>query len=787
MPSIAWILLVSSLAAGDAAPAAKPRVTGVCAVAPDVLCITVEAGRGDCPGQTPYLRRASDEVVPRGGKHGSRLVKRGGREIGFLVGREGDVLWRFERLLGEPLDTTWADNPDSYRVLVRQGPARTVAHTPKAVHRKTKPTNMLQVGPWKWAFPQVHRIYLRLGKPMTPGWGYRLHFRRGTLSGLTYRHDPATARSEAVHVNHLGFRPDDPAKVAFLSCWMGSGGKLDYRPGLAFHVLEHETGRKVFAGRTKLSLAASQPEDPYKRNYSLVDVHLMDFSDLARAGTYRVSVEGIGCSYPFEIGNDVYRRAFRVAARGFYHQRSGIELGPPHTTYRRPRCFHPADGVKVVHSTCTLMESANGLNVLGTDKNNFGNLVAGRTDRIVPNAWGGYHDAGDWDRRIQHLRASRYLLELADLFPEHFAKVSLNIPESGDGVADVVSEALFNLDCYRRMQAPDGGIRGGIESAEHPRVGECSWQESLAVMAYAPGPWSSYVYAGVAARAATWLASRRPKLAAVYRASAIRAMAYAERQWPRWKPRCRRGAHTVRDARNLAAAELYRLTADATWHEVFLATTVFTDPKADLAKWQHHDQHEAAFVYLRTSRPGVRKDVQANARGAFLREADDLVRWIDRRGFRWTKGNPWRPVGWGTLGAAQAETILRAHHLSGRATYLRAAVLACQQPLGANPANLCYTTGLGHDSPANPLIVDQRRRGIAPPPGITVFGPVDVTKNRDHWAMKLLARATHPDPATWPTIEAYFDVWLFPQMTEFTVQQPMSSVAYAWGYLAART
>ncbi len=34
-------------------------------------------------------------------------------------------------------------------------------------------------------------------------------------------HEPATNRSEAVHVSHLGFRPDDPAKVAF--CHAGWG------------------------------------------------------------------------------------------------------------------------------------------------------------------------------------------------------------------------------------------------------------------------------------------------------------------------------------------------------------------------------------------------------------------------------------------------------------------------------------------------------------------------------------------------------------------------------------
>jgi endoglucanase len=36
----------------------------------------------------------------------------------------------------------------------------------------------------------------------------------------------------------------------------------------------------------------------------------------------------------------------------------------------------------------------------------------------VPNAWGGYFDAGDWNRRIQHLDATNLLFELAEMFPQ---------------------------------------------------------------------------------------------------------------------------------------------------------------------------------------------------------------------------------------------------------------------------------------------------------------------------------------------------------------------------------
>ncbi|MBK6281366.1 MAG: hypothetical protein IPF54_00695 [Draconibacterium sp.] len=94
-------------------------------------------------------------------------------------------------------------------------------------------------------------------------------------------------------------------------------------------------------------------------------------------------------------------------------------------------------------STCSLLNSGNGLNAMGTDKGNFPNLVAGKTDVLVPEAWGGNMDAGDWDRRINHLFTPRLYLELVELQPEYFKNLCLNIPESGNDLPDIVDEAIF--------------------------------------------------------------------------------------------------------------------------------------------------------------------------------------------------------------------------------------------------------------------------------------------------------------------------------------------------------
>ncbi len=755
-----------------------PRATRVCTFARDLIAVTVEARKVVLAGQEPYRRRDGDQVQT---KDHNRWLVRGGKTIGALAGARQDVVYPFDRVIGRPLDTTWADRTGSYRITSADDRNYARGVSPAAVHRKSKPFDLARVGAWQFDMPVRHVLFLRLPRPLTAGRRYTVTFSGSTLAPARLVYDPSTLRSGAVHVSHIGFRPDDPAKVAFLSAWLGSGGAMTYAPGLAFTVIDARTGKAVFAGKTRLSKArTARDEDAYKNNHNGTDVWEMDFSAVTAPGTYRVSVAGVGCSYPFRIADDAWRGAFVVAARGFYHQRSGIKLGPPYTSFRRPRCFHPADGIKVYASTAALMDTGGGLN---RQDSNFGRLVKGKTDTIVPDAWGGYMDAGDWDRRIQHLESTRLLLELAELHPEYFAKLSLNIPESRTALPDIVDEALFNLDFYRRLQTREGGIRGGIESAEHPRMGEASWQESLTVMAYAPGVWSSYIYAGVAARAAGVLATRDARLAAVYRKSAVAAMTWAETELKKMSGR--KLPHAVNDERNLAAAELFRLTGDKRYHDVFVATTAITSPNAELFKWKHHDQPHAAWVYVRTGRAGVDATLQANCRRALLRLADNRVAHCAKTGYRWTK-YAWRPTCAGALTAPDAVGLVRAHVLTGETTYLRAAVLACQTGLGANPLDLCYTTGVGHQWPRRPLHLDSRLTRQPPPPGLTVFGPMDTGRAKGQWAEKSVAKYCYPARPAWPVIEAYWDIFWYPAMCEFTIHEPMARNAYTWGYLAAR-
>ena len=409
--------------APKAVRAEKPVVESIGTVTPDIASITLRAGRMEYGRQEPYAQAKGDQV--REG-NGNLWVFRDGRMFGALIRKEGKIM-TFDRVVGERPDPQLLDRPDGYGITSPDDAAYSTQRSPQQVFRKTKPTDLACMGA-SFDAPVEHTVYLKLPVPLSPGKRYTVKLPISDVPEQTFVYDPARLISEAVHVSRIGFRPDDPSKVAFLSLWMGSGGGAAFREGTPFSVIDDKGSTVVFRGSVRLSKRAGDPtEDIYGRNYNGADVYMMDFSPLSRPGTYRVCVEGVGCSHSFDIQDDVWRKAFYVSVRGLYHQRSGIELGPPYTSFRRPRNFCPDDGVRVYASTATLMETSNGLDAKADV---FEKLTQGRTAEIVPDAWGGYCDAGDWDRRIEHLYVSRLLLDLYELFPGYFDHLDLNLPGS---------------------------------------------------------------------------------------------------------------------------------------------------------------------------------------------------------------------------------------------------------------------------------------------------------------------------------------------------------------------
>jgi endoglucanase len=790
------------LLAGAPHPADGPDVRHAALVAADILALSIQEKEFIPVAQIPYVAQDADIVKRVGKQEDSVLVLEDGKVQESLLevvvqrkeGTQEVTLGRLavnahrikpeDKITGQDLTTETIAEPAAYRVVGVNDPGWNEPLAPLQVWWKRKPN-----APQSTAFEV--QVFLKLPKPLVEGHRYRIEFPGINVrqTSLEYLHEPRKTRSAAVHVSAIGLRPDDPLKRAFLSTWLGTGGACRYREALHFYLLDDATGQEVFDGMTRV-LKNADDQEAFKggRNYSKTDVLGMDFSAFRTPGRYRVYVEGIGCSYPFDIAEDVWTRAFRVSMQGLLHHRSGIELGPPFTDYRRPRNMHPADGAKIFASEGSEIEG-NGQNGL------FRMLAQRHTERLVPDAWGGHMDAGDWDRNSAHPAAMWLLVDLYEMFPERIGTIQLALPpaETANAIPDILDEVLWNLDLYRRLQTPEGGVGGGIESTAHPRPGEASWQESLLISAYAPDPKASFIYAATAAKLARALATSDNNLSAVYATSARKAWDWAATNSALFLDKIggnRRAevSDEFRNRRNLAAFELWRLTGEATFHDEFKATFVLSGGRGDV-----NTQIKAITSYARLPDGQGDAVLREQARQWVIQAADSALKFADNNAFGITLWIPTLPpigfIGYlSTPETAVGAVLPHAWLLTRDAKYLAGAVLACQFSAGANPDNRALTTGLGPDPVRFPLHIDSWVTGQRAPAGITVYGISDPVENFgfDSWAHTWFLQKMVPGSRTWPAHESYWDIYLVPSSNEFTIHQTIIPTAFYWGFLAAR-
>jgi endoglucanase len=156
-----------------------------------------------------------------------------------------------------------------------------------------------------------------------------------------------------------------------------------------------------------------------------------DFSKLIKSGTYYIEVPGVGRSWDFDIGPDVYAKTWRLAMRSYYGQRCGIavDLGPEFPGYKHEACHLEA----AYHAS------------------------SGKTGPAT--AKGGWHDAGDYGRYVVNSGISTgTLLWTYEMYGSRLKTVNLAIPESGNGQPDMLNEIKWNLDWMLAMQDDDGGV-----------------------------------------------------------------------------------------------------------------------------------------------------------------------------------------------------------------------------------------------------------------------------------------------------------------------------------------
>ncbi|RYG25873.1 hypothetical protein EON82_05540, partial [bacterium] len=369
-----------------------------------------------------------------------------------------------EKVVVDPLDVSVASDRVSYRIISPTDPSYKQAKLPIDVGRKSKGTDFA----WftdRWEngravndrpdHAKEHWLYLFLPQPMKEGQAYTITTGSLAKNGKSWKLPfvARKARSEAVHVNLLGYVPAAPAKFAYVYQWAGDRGSIDLKAyaGKRFWLVDQATGKDVFTGNVAFRKPATNPEtiqkaDTPNANFLNADVYECDFSSFTKPGRYVVAVEGVGRSFAFKVDPDVYREPFRTVARGLYHNRSGIALTKPYTEFERPAPGHPGvtPGFRLQYSSLRSLD-------YGSE--------SGTKEQITPtlkgplDAWGWYQDAGDWDSYETHLRVAQELLLAYELNPKAFRDGELNIPESGNGAPDILDEAAWlPRFCHRLRQ-----------------------------------------------------------------------------------------------------------------------------------------------------------------------------------------------------------------------------------------------------------------------------------------------------------------------------------------------
>jgi hypothetical protein len=162
------------------------------------------------------------------------------------------------------------------------------------------------------------------------------------------------------------------------------------------------------------------------------------FSSVTTPGDYYVvDLDHNVRSYTFTISDQVYRDVLKQAVRMLFYQRAGQNKDAAHAG--AGWVDGPAFVGPLQDHNCRIYN----------DKNNAA------TERDV---WGGWFDAGDTSKYTAW--TAGYVEGLLRAYAENPTVWTddYNIPESGNGIPDVLDEAKWGLDYLARLQGSDGSV-----------------------------------------------------------------------------------------------------------------------------------------------------------------------------------------------------------------------------------------------------------------------------------------------------------------------------------------
>lgn len=248
--------------------------------------------------------------------------------------------------------------------------------------------------------------------------------------------------STFIHVDQFGYRPN-ATKVAVLSDpQIGYNAGDSYTPPTILEIRRVSDNISVLEATPEIWNSGATHDQSGDRGWWL------DFSELTTAGNYYVyDIANDERSAEFYIGPGVYNEVMKAAGRMFFYNRCNAPKEEPY-----------AQG--------------------WPDGNNFSQDVQARyiydqnNTALEKDLSGGWFDAGDYNKYVTFTNTTLHdLLSAFEENPQAFSD-EWNIPESGNGIPDIIDEIKWELDWLFKMSYPDGSA--------HIKMGNRNFSENIA-------------------------------------------------------------------------------------------------------------------------------------------------------------------------------------------------------------------------------------------------------------------------------------------------------------------
>ena len=233
-----------------------------------------------------------------------------------------------------------------------------------------------------------------------------------------------------IYVNQFGYTTTAQKVAVAADPQSGYNAAVTYNIPTTLYVLRRSNSSIAFSGAT------TSWNNGVTHGQSGDVVKWFDFSALVTPGEYYIYDPVNGSrSDIFSISDTAYVTLLRQAVRMFYYQRSGLAKIAPYTDAKW----------------------ADGAAFLGTGQDTQARLVTDPTNAgTAKDVQGGWFDAGDYNKYT--IYATYALLDLLLAYVQYPSiwTDDYNIPESGNGIPDILDEAKWELDWLLKMQTATG-------------------------------------------------------------------------------------------------------------------------------------------------------------------------------------------------------------------------------------------------------------------------------------------------------------------------------------------